>query len=220
MLSDDSNRMKLLRIVAITVIATLATQVLSLAGQQQQIADAQLSIVHRILNDNSAGNNRGWNPNGSIKAFTIRDAAFNPSISTVVINTKQANFPVCSVDYWTPGTFEVNCSIAPSNGGILSYVIISIPTTTSGMGAARSIRSSTKRARPKTTGATTTTAAERGSWRTASYNRDNLRLVPQNDVAVKVNTTHNTHAFSLSSIFKVKSSQTTFVFFWEFVLNM
>jgi archaellum component FlaF (FlaF/FlaG flagellin family) len=128
--------MKLLMIMLIAVIATLAIQVLSMTGQQQQLANAQLSIVHRILNDNSSGNSRGWNPNGSAKSFTIRDAAFNPSTSTVLINTKQANFPVCSVDYWTPGTFEVNCNIAPSNGGILSYVIISIPTTTSGMGAA------------------------------------------------------------------------------------
>jgi hypothetical protein len=118
-------------IMLMAVITTLAVQVLSMTGQQQQLAEAQLSIVHRILNDNSAGNGRGWNPNGSAKSFTIRDAAFNPSISTVLINTKQANFPVCSVDYWTPGTFEVNCNIAPSNGGILNYVIISIPTTTS-----------------------------------------------------------------------------------------
>lgn len=122
--------------MAIAIVTTLAIQVLSLTGQQQQLATAQLSIVHRILGDNSAGNNRGWNPNGSIKFFTIRDAAFNPSTSTVLINTKQANFPVCSVDYWAPGTFEVNCNIAPSNGGILSYVIISIPPTTSGMGGA------------------------------------------------------------------------------------
>jgi hypothetical protein len=128
--------MKLLMIMLIAVIATLAIQVLSMTGQQQQLANAQLSIVHRILNDNSSGNSRGWNPNGSAKSFTIRDAAFNPSTSTVLINTKQANFPVCSVDYWTPGTFEVNCNIAPSNGGILSYVIISIPAATSGMGAA------------------------------------------------------------------------------------
>jgi hypothetical protein len=128
--------MKLLMIMVIAAIATLAIQVLSMTGQQQQLANAQLSIVHRILNDNSSGNSRGWNPNGSAKSFTIRDAAFNPITSTVVINTKQANFPVCSVDYWTPGTFEVNCNIAPSNGGILSYVIISIPATTNGMGAA------------------------------------------------------------------------------------
>jgi hypothetical protein len=126
--------MKLLTMMSIAVITTLAIQVLSMTGQQQQLATAQLSIIHRILNDNSAGNNRGWNPNGSIKSFTIRDAAFNPSTSTVLINTKQANFPVCSVDYWTPGTFEVNCNIAPSNGGILSYVIISIPPT-AGAGA-------------------------------------------------------------------------------------
>jgi hypothetical protein len=128
--------MKLLRIIAIAVITTLAIQVLSITGLQQQLASAQLSIVHRILNDNSAGNGRGWNPNGSVKVFTIKDAAFNPSTSTVLINTKQGNFPVCSVDYWTPGTFEVNCNVAPSNGGILSYVIISIPATTSGMGGA------------------------------------------------------------------------------------
>jgi hypothetical protein len=123
-------------IMSIAVIATLAIQILSMTGQQQQLASAQVSIVHRILNDNSSGNSRGWNPNGSINVFTIRDAAFNPSTSTVLINTKQGSFPVCSVDYWTPGTFEVNCNIAPSNGGILSYVIISIPPTTAGMGGA------------------------------------------------------------------------------------
>jgi hypothetical protein len=122
--------------MVIAVITILAIQVLSMTGLQQQLASAQLSIVHRILNDNSFGNGRGWNPNGSVRVFTIRDAAFNPATSTVLINTKQGNFPVCSVDYWVAAAFEVNCNIAPSNGGILSYVIISIPATASGIGGA------------------------------------------------------------------------------------
>lgn len=92
-------------------------------------ADNNNKIIHRILKDDSTGNNKGWNPNGNTRVFVIKDSDFDPQLSVVGIDTKQQNYVVCSVDYWTKGAFEVVCTKAPSNGGILSYVIVNTKAT-------------------------------------------------------------------------------------------
>jgi len=121
---------RLLLVAAFAVV--LAGAVASIGQMSAYAQEAQsLSIVHRILQDDSNGNSKGWNPNGSQKWFIIKDSTFDPALSTVIINTKQRNYPVCSVDYWIKGAFEVNCNIAPANGGILSYVIINTEASTS-----------------------------------------------------------------------------------------
>src|SRR5919198_3875259 len=85
--------------------------------------------THKILRDNSVGHSRGWDPNGAARTFTISDKCVDPIKSTVLINTKQANFVVCSVDYLWDEAFEVRCDIAPSNGGELHYIVFNKSTT-------------------------------------------------------------------------------------------
>jgi hypothetical protein len=95
-----------------------------------QQSDAQLlpsefpqKLKHRILLDNPFGASQGWDPNGVKKTFWIKDSFTNLAFSSVLINTKQSNFVVCSVDYLTDLAFEVNCDKAPANNAELRYTI-------------------------------------------------------------------------------------------------
>jgi len=95
-----------------------------------QQTDAQLlpgdfpqKLKHRVLLDNAFGNSQGWTPNGSQKTFWIQDSFTSLSFSSVLVNTKQSNFVVCSVDYLTDLAFEVNCDKAPANNAELRYTI-------------------------------------------------------------------------------------------------
>ena len=134
------------RVIPVTVLTVLAaTSAFSFIGQNSSFAQdtpeqtpqpQALSIIHRILQDNSDGNSKGWNPDGSRRIFTIYDSAYNPATSVVVVNTKQANFVICQVDYWYNGAFEVYCNVAPSNGGILNYAIINTEVSLSAATAA------------------------------------------------------------------------------------
>lgn len=121
--------------------AILFAGTLALIVQTSQIAHAaSFSVVHRVIMDDNAGNARGWDPDGTRRVFTISDNEFNSSTSVVVINTRQGNFGICQVDFWTQGSqfFEVNCletqpggvgtppvlEGGPSDGSILKYAII------------------------------------------------------------------------------------------------
>lgn len=95
-----------------------------------QQADAQLlpsefpqKLKHRILLDNAFGASQGWDPNGVKTTFWITDSFTSLSFSSVLVNTKQSNFVVCSVDYLTDLAFEVNCDKAPANNAELRYTI-------------------------------------------------------------------------------------------------
>jgi hypothetical protein len=120
--------------------AILFTGTLAFIVQTSQIAHAaSFSVVHRVIMDDDAGHARGWDPDNSRRVFTISDNEFNSSTSVVVINTRQINFGICQVDYWSdPQFFEVNCletqpggtgtppvlDGGPSDGSILKYAII------------------------------------------------------------------------------------------------
>jgi hypothetical protein len=70
-----------------------------------------------------------WDPNGSWRTFVISDKCVDPIKSTVLINTIQGNFVVCSVDYLFDEAFEVRCDVAPSNGGELHYIVFNKSVT-------------------------------------------------------------------------------------------
>jgi hypothetical protein len=126
-------------LAAIIIIAT-GTIAPSLA-QTPQTASAQLlSIWTKVVRDDQAGNAVGWNPDGLTRSFTIIDQELTLA-STVLINTHQSNFVVCSVDYRpTDIHFEVNCiettpgylptgempvlGGGPADGAILYYTVI------------------------------------------------------------------------------------------------
>jgi len=123
---------------AILIVGT--TTITSLLVQTPQTASAQLNIWTKIVRDDQAGNSVGWNPDGSIRTFTITDPELTLA-SNVLINTHQSNFVVCSVDYRPTDTqFEVNCiettngylptgdvpvlTGGPADGAILYYTVI------------------------------------------------------------------------------------------------
>jgi hypothetical protein len=126
--------------LAIIIIIVTGTIALSLA-QAPQTASAQLlSIWTKVVRDDQAGNAVGWNPDGLTRSFTIIDQELTLA-STVLINTHQDNFVVCSVDYRPSDIhFEVNCiettpgylpteempvlGGGPADGAILYYTVI------------------------------------------------------------------------------------------------
>jgi hypothetical protein len=101
---------------AATLIITISAGTITIfLGQIPQTASAQLSIFTRTLKDDQAGHASGWDPDGSRRSFMITEPEFYSTDDTVVINTQQNNFVVCSVDYRAQFTFEVNC-IETTNG--------------------------------------------------------------------------------------------------------
>jgi hypothetical protein len=130
-----------LAIVTIMAIGTIAP----LLGQTLQTASAQRpSAFTKIVRDDQAGNAVGWNPDGVVRTFSIAEPELGED-DTVLINTHQQNYVVCSVDFKIVGAaFEVNCiqtnpsgqmpvfGGGPANGAILTYTVISarlVPTT-------------------------------------------------------------------------------------------
>jgi hypothetical protein len=95
------------------------------------ISQGDLTSKTVILRDDLAGNQRGWDPNGTRTTFWINDEDVAAAKSTVLVNTIQKNYVICSVDsmaYSAPG-FEVKCinesGEGPSNGGELHYTVFS-----------------------------------------------------------------------------------------------
>jgi hypothetical protein len=126
--------------VIIIAIGTIAL----LLGQTPQTASAQLpNMWTKVVRDDQVGHAVGWNPDGLTRSFDIVDQELNLA-STVLINTHQSNFVVCSVDYRPSDIhFEVNCiettpgyfptgempvlGGGPADGAILYYTVIQAP---------------------------------------------------------------------------------------------
>jgi hypothetical protein len=128
-------------LAAVTIMAT--GTIAPLLGQTLQTASAQPSFFTKIVRDDQAGNAVGWNPNGLKRTFFIVDPEVGDG-NTILINTHQHNFVVCSVDYRPPGGFfEVNCiettqgidplpgqmpvlEGGPADGAILYYTVLDV----------------------------------------------------------------------------------------------
>jgi hypothetical protein len=123
--------------IMVAVILVAASTVIMLpvrpAKAQETEASASSSCggfaTHKILRDNRIGHIRGWDPNGVWRTFFISDKCVDPIKSTVLINTIQGNYVVCSVDYLVDEGFEVNCDLAPSDGGELHYIVFNKSVT-------------------------------------------------------------------------------------------
>jgi hypothetical protein len=130
-------------LAAVTIMAT--GTIAPLLGQILQTASAQTpSAFTKIVRDDQRGNAVGWNPDGVTRTFFIAEPELGEPW-TVLINTHQANFVVCSVDYKIAQTgFEVNCietnpsgqmpvrGGGPADGATLYYTVINAvlaPTT-------------------------------------------------------------------------------------------
>jgi hypothetical protein len=131
-------------LAAVTIMAT--GTIAPLLGQTLQTASAQVfSGYTKIVRDDPAGNAVGWNPDNLTRSFRITDLECCARGSTILINTHQLNFVVCSVDYRPNDIqFEVNCiettpgyeplpgqmpvlEGGPTDGAILIYTVIYAP---------------------------------------------------------------------------------------------
>jgi hypothetical protein len=117
-------RKSIVIVAAIIVSGLVALPLISnRANAQEQSPQFLFGDIcsHKVLFDNAIGAAKGWNPNGLKRIFTISDNCVNPVTSVVLVNTKQANFVICAVDYLYSGAFELNCNLPPANLGELHY---------------------------------------------------------------------------------------------------
>jgi hypothetical protein len=80
------------------------------------------------LADDSDGNSKGWNPNGSNGWFEISDPNVS-SNSIIVANLAQTSTPCSQITNLHDGGFMVNCAgyaVPPPNGAELHYLIINL----------------------------------------------------------------------------------------------
>ena len=82
--------------------------------------------------DDVTGFAAGWNPNGATTEFTITDSDIihtgsKMSVVAISLHDNSAS-PVCSVKTIdSGGEFRVKCTIAPAEGAILGYVLMTPP---------------------------------------------------------------------------------------------
>ena len=85
------------------------------------------------LADDTTGNTAGWNPDGSTKLFEITESSIvhtGSKASVVAISLHDVDFsissiPTCSVtNISNGGPFKIGCNNAPTDGAILSYVVL------------------------------------------------------------------------------------------------
>ena len=104
-------------------------------GQGTITADKMSSSFMKFVRhaDDATGNAAGWNPNGSTKLFTITESSIvhtGSKASVVAISLHDNNFsifsiPTCSVtNIGSNGPFKIGCNNAPTEGAILSYVVL------------------------------------------------------------------------------------------------
>ena len=93
------------------------------------------SFMKRVtLQDNAAGNTRGWNPDGLTDIFTISEPAAISShgsfISISIVQPNQVNDDFCEVDLINPGpnpTYTLHCQNPPADGSQLHYRVKNLP---------------------------------------------------------------------------------------------
>jgi hypothetical protein len=80
------------------------------------------------LRDDAGGNALGWNPDGVATTFTIlasEVSGFDTGFVSIMPLTASAR--QCVVDTFGKGLFRVGCSVAPSNGSQLHYLVTNLP---------------------------------------------------------------------------------------------
>lgn len=119
--------------LGITVIAYAAVTIPNNFNNGDTISSGQVNDNFKAIADEinrrllpsvqlSDGSN-GWDPDGFKTSFIISDANVT-ALSVVLISVRSSAYTVCGVDFVVNGDFEVNCTVAPANGGILNYVVI------------------------------------------------------------------------------------------------
>jgi hypothetical protein len=142
------NKRYSITVATLAAVAIMATGTIApLLGPTLQTASAQpqpgLPMFTKIVQDDQTGNAVGWNPDGVRRTFLIVDDEVTAN-DNILINTRQSNFVVCSVDFKVDRIFEVNCiettqgfnpppgqipvlEGGPDNGAILYYTVIQLP---------------------------------------------------------------------------------------------
>ncbi len=91
-------------------------------------------MVRKTLLDNTAGNARGWDPNGVTTDFTITDhdvqtdeEAQDETFVTLMLRDSHSSNAICMVNHTDFEHFLMNCTAAPPNDAELHYEIHKLP---------------------------------------------------------------------------------------------
>jgi hypothetical protein len=87
-------------------------------------------MIQKTLHDDTVGNTRGWNPDGSKKAFAIADPDISsaPNSQFVSMMVRSENAVFCSAAGADTGLFVVYCNSAPQNSADINYIITKLPS--------------------------------------------------------------------------------------------
>ena len=87
-------------------------------------------MIQKTLHDDTVGNTRGWNPDGSKKAFAISDPDISsaPDSQFVSMMIRSENPVFCSAAGADTGLFVVYCDSAPRNFADINYIITKLPS--------------------------------------------------------------------------------------------
>ena len=101
--------------------------------QDSSITGSDIStalMIQKTLHDDTVGNTRGWNPDGSKKAFAIADPDISsaPNSQFVSMMVRSENAVFCSAAGADTGLFVVYCDSAPRNSADINYIITKLPS--------------------------------------------------------------------------------------------
>ena len=87
-------------------------------------------MIQKTLHDDTVGNTRGWNPDGSKKAFAIADPDISsaPNSQFVSMMIRSENPVFCAAAGADTGLFVVYCDSAPRNSADINYIITKLPS--------------------------------------------------------------------------------------------
>ena len=87
-------------------------------------------MIQKTLHDDTVGNTRGWNPDGSKKAFAISDPDISsaPDSQFVSMMIRSENPVFCAAAGADTGLFVVYCDSAPRNSADINYIITKLPS--------------------------------------------------------------------------------------------
>jgi len=111
-----------------------STQIANGAVSSTQIANGTIRSVNMspsffkkvTLQDTSAGNALGWNPDHILTTFTISDSSVKSnSVISITVTSGPSSLFVCGVYDITPATsFSIRCTAPVLDSGVLSYIVI------------------------------------------------------------------------------------------------
>ncbi len=112
------------------VVFTVTMSPLSNLQVIKPVMAAPSFILSKTLKDDAAGHAHGWNPDGEQHSFDISDTDVSTSSFVHLITIEDEHIEAVCDSGWTihNGQIRISCVSSPSEGDILRYMIINVPT--------------------------------------------------------------------------------------------